>query len=101
MESKIDTPIGTSTHADAPAADGLAAENEGPVTRSTTDDLSVWQSARQHKYLGLVAMAAAFSASLDGYRTFLPPIILILLANMCIGPIADVGRFQRSTSTVA
>lgn len=36
--------------------------------RSKSDDLSVWQSMLQHKFVGLVAMSAAFSASLDGYR---------------------------------
>lgn len=36
--------------------------------RSKSDDVSVWQSMMQHKLVGLVAMSAAFSASLDGYR---------------------------------
>lgn len=38
--------------------------------RSKSDDLSVWQSMVKHKLVGLVAMSAAFSASLDGYRGF-------------------------------
>lgn len=42
------------------------------VMRSKVDDLSVWQCARQFKVLSLIAMAAAFSASLDGYREFNP-----------------------------
>lgn len=36
--------------------------------RSKVDDLAVWQSVKQFKIVSLVAMAAAFSASLDGYR---------------------------------
>ena len=40
----------------------------GPVMRSQADDLSVWQCARQFKVASLIAMIAAFSASLDGYR---------------------------------
>ena len=39
-----------------------------PVMRSRSDELSVWQSARRHKLLGVIAMGAAFSAALDGYR---------------------------------
>ncbi|KAH8691383.1 hexose transporter [Talaromyces proteolyticus] len=39
-----------------------------PLMRSKVDDLSIWQSVRQYKLLGAVAMAAAFSASLDGYQ---------------------------------
>ena len=41
-----------------------------PVMRSKVDDLSIWQSVRRYKVIGMVAMAAAFSASLDGYRKF-------------------------------
>lgn len=41
---------------------------ERPVMRSKVDDFSVWQSVKQFKLVSLVAMAAAFSASLDGYR---------------------------------
>lgn len=36
--------------------------------RSKSDDASVWQSMMKHKVVGAVAMAAAFSASLDGYQ---------------------------------
>lgn len=39
-----------------------------PVMRSREDDLSVWQSALRFKRVSLIAMIAAFSASLDGYR---------------------------------
>lgn len=37
-------------------------------TRTHADELSIWQSLRQNKLLALIAMAAAFSASLEGYR---------------------------------
>lgn len=40
----------------------------GPQMRSKEDDLSVWEGAKKYKVVTLVAMAAAFSASLDGYR---------------------------------
>ncbi|WVQ85760.1 hypothetical protein IAT38_007927 [Cryptococcus sp. DSM 104549] len=36
--------------------------------RSSAADLSVWESAKAYKFIGLVAMSAAFSASLDGYQ---------------------------------
>lgn len=39
-----------------------------PIMRAQSDDLSVWQTLRQFKFISLVAMAASFSASLDGYR---------------------------------
>lgn len=39
-----------------------------PFTRTQADELSIWQSLRQNKLLALIAMAAAFSASLEGYR---------------------------------
>lgn len=41
-----------------------------PVMRSRFDDLSVWQSVRRYKHVGLIAMTAAFCASLDGYRKY-------------------------------
>lgn len=49
----------------------LANTEETPkpaLTRTQADELSTWQSLRQNKLLALVAMAAAFSASLEGYR---------------------------------
>jgi hypothetical protein len=48
-------------------------KGDAPVMRSKVDDLSVWQSVRQYKVIGVVAMAAAFSASMDGYRGFFMP----------------------------
>lgn len=41
--------------------------------RSKIDDLTVWESVKKHRLITLVAMAAAFSAALDGYRKFLLP----------------------------
>ncbi|KAL6705693.1 hypothetical protein ACN47E_006482 [Coniothyrium glycines] len=38
------------------------------VMRTEADGLSVWQSLLKNKKLGLIAMSAAFSASLDGYQ---------------------------------
>jgi hypothetical protein len=40
------------------------------LMRSKEDDLSVWKSLFRHKLVATIAMAAAFSASLDGYRGF-------------------------------
>lgn len=39
-----------------------------PVMRSKEDDLSIWQTVRRYKLVSIMAMAAAFSAALDGYR---------------------------------
>jgi SP family general alpha glucoside:H+ symporter-like MFS transporter len=39
-----------------------------PLMRSKEDNIGVWQSVRRYKRVGLIAMAAAFCASLDGYR---------------------------------
>ncbi|KAH7176812.1 general substrate transporter [Dactylonectria macrodidyma] len=36
--------------------------------RSREDDLSVWETSLRYKTIGVVAMSAAFSASLDGYQ---------------------------------
>lgn len=44
------------------------APSKQPIMRAKSDDLSVWQTLRQFKFISLVAMAASFSASLDGYR---------------------------------
>lgn len=43
-------------------------KNGDPVMRSREDDLSVWQCALRFKKVSLIAMIAAFTASLDGYR---------------------------------
>lgn len=39
-----------------------------PLMRSQEDDLTVWQTVQRYKLVGFIAMSAAFSASLDGYR---------------------------------
>lgn len=44
------------------------AKGSATVMRSRADELSVWQSLRRNKLIGLIAMSAAFSAALDGYR---------------------------------
>lgn len=38
------------------------------VMRSQEDDVSIWKSVRRYRRVGYIAMLAAFSASLDGYR---------------------------------
>ena len=48
--------------------EGEAMKKDALLMRSNADDLSIWQTVRRYKLLGVVAMAAAFSASLDGYR---------------------------------
>jgi hypothetical protein len=39
-----------------------------PVMRSALDDISIWASLSRYKVVTMIAMAAAFSAALDGYR---------------------------------
>ncbi|GIK07192.1 hypothetical protein Aspvir_002848 [Aspergillus viridinutans] len=52
-----------------PAETGSATGKEAaPLMRSKEDDLTVWQSVRRYRMVGVIAMAAAFSASLDGYQ---------------------------------
>jgi hypothetical protein len=48
--------------------DRAISKGGAPVMRSKADDLSIWQSIGRYKVVGLISMAAAFSASLDGYR---------------------------------
>lgn len=43
-----------------------------PLMRSREDDISVWQTAWRYKTVGVIAMSAAFSAALDGYRKMCP-----------------------------
>ncbi len=47
-----------------------ATHHDELVMRNDLDDLTVWQSVLRFKSVGWVAMLAAFSASLDGYREF-------------------------------
>lgn len=41
------------------------------IMKSSLDRLSVFQAMRVYKRVVLIAMMAAFSASLDGYRMFI------------------------------
>ncbi len=53
------------------AMEDMPPSNGGePVMRSRLDDLTVWQSVRRFRFVGFIAMSAAFCASLDGYRKF-------------------------------
>lgn len=45
-----------------------SSKSGSPVMRSKADELSIWQSLRKNKLVGLIAMSAAFTAALDGYR---------------------------------
>lgn len=44
-----------------------------PQMRLKSDDLGIWESVGRYKLISAVAMAAAFSASLDGYRKSIHP----------------------------
>jgi hypothetical protein len=50
--------------------DGVVTKQHAQPKRSKVDDIGVWQSIQRYRVVGFVAMAAAFSASLDGYRKF-------------------------------
>ncbi|OJJ44483.1 hypothetical protein ASPZODRAFT_18673 [Penicilliopsis zonata CBS 506.65] len=41
---------------------------KAPIMRTKEDDLGVWQSVKRYKWVSVLAMVAAFSASLDGYQ---------------------------------
>jgi hypothetical protein len=41
-----------------------------PLMRSNLDDLGIWEGLLRYKTVTMIAMAAAFSAALDGYRVF-------------------------------
>lgn len=51
--------------------DEMPTKKMGPIMRSREDDLGVWQCVLRFKTVSLIAMTAAFSASLDGYRKLL------------------------------
>lgn len=61
-ESEIQT-VEMQEHADHAAHDA-----GGPLMRSKEDDMGIWRTVLRHKRVGFIAMAAAFCASLDGYR---------------------------------
>ncbi|KAF3400903.1 hypothetical protein DPV78_006065 [Talaromyces pinophilus] len=50
--------------------DGVVTKQYAQPKRSKGDDIDVWQSIQRYRVVGFVAMAVAFSASLDGYRKF-------------------------------
>jgi hypothetical protein len=64
-KAEIEMVENSTTVEDLPAMDS---KGGAPLMRSKADDLSVWQSVRLYKRVGFIAMAAAFCASLDGYR---------------------------------
>jgi hypothetical protein len=43
-------------------------KGDAPQMRLKSDDLGIWESVGRYKLVSAVAMAAAFAASLDGYR---------------------------------
>jgi sugar porter (SP) family MFS transporter len=43
-------------------------KGEAPQMRLKSDDLGIWESVGRYRLISAVAMAAAFSASLDGYQ---------------------------------
>lgn len=53
----------------------VGVEHSGPEEKAQaqqmltkSDDLPIWESVKRYKLVSLLAMVAAFSASLDGYR---------------------------------
>ena len=54
--------------------DNSSHEEKGSVhqMRTKADDLPIWESVKRYKLVSLLAMVAAFSASLDGYRKPFP-----------------------------
>ena len=42
----------------------------GAAMRTKADELGIWQSLRKNRLVALIAMGAAFSAALDGYRKY-------------------------------
>ncbi|KAJ5362160.1 hypothetical protein N7541_003004 [Penicillium brevicompactum] len=66
MEPKANTEIVENATVDQ--RDDPPMKSMGPVMRSREDDLGMLQCVRRFKTVSLIAMAAAFSASLDGYQ---------------------------------
>ncbi|GFF87219.1 hypothetical protein IFM61606_06643 [Aspergillus udagawae] len=50
------------------ATDSATGKEAAPLMRSKEVDLTVWQSVRRYRTVAVIAMVAAFSASLDGYQ---------------------------------
>ncbi|RAH70519.1 general substrate transporter [Aspergillus aculeatinus CBS 121060] len=62
-------------------------EKGQPLMRSELDDLSVWESLGRYRFVTMIAMAAAFSASLDGYQI-----------NLNGGVVSNTGFIQQMAS---
>ncbi|KAL4746877.1 hypothetical protein BDW72DRAFT_206984 [Aspergillus terricola var. indicus] len=58
-----------------------------PLMRSELDNLSIWESLRRYKVVTMIAMVAAFSASLDGYQI-----------NLNGGIVSNKGFIRQMTS---
>lgn len=76
----------------------MPTKSMGPIMRSREDDLDVWHCVRRFKIVSLIAMTAAFSASLDGYRklllleTYELLIILICLQKLILMAVLSPTR---------
>jgi hypothetical protein len=46
----------------------MAVSKGEPLMRSNLDNLGIWEGLLRYKTVTMIAMAAAFSAALDGYR---------------------------------
>ncbi|KAF7156313.1 hypothetical protein CNMCM5623_009706 [Aspergillus felis] len=55
-------------HSNPAEMDSATGKEAAPLMRCKEDDLTVWQSVRRYRMVAVIAMAAAFSASLDGYQ---------------------------------
>ncbi|GIJ90475.1 hypothetical protein Asppvi_009430 [Aspergillus pseudoviridinutans] len=55
-------------HSHPAEMDSATGKEAAPLMRCKEDDLTVWQSVRRYRMVAVIAMAAAFSASLDGYQ---------------------------------
>ncbi|KAF4176771.1 hypothetical protein CNMCM7927_003881 [Aspergillus lentulus] len=64
----IKTQVETVEHSHPAEMNPATGKDAAPLMFSKEDDLTVWQSVRRYQMVGVIAMAAAFSASLDGYQ---------------------------------
>ncbi|KAF4170822.1 hypothetical protein CNMCM8694_004089 [Aspergillus lentulus] len=64
----IKTQVETVEHSHPAEMNPATGKDAAPLMFSKEDDLTVWQSVRRYRMVGVIAMAAAFSASLDGYQ---------------------------------
>lgn len=79
--------------------DHALAKGQPVLMKSSLDRMTVWQAAAAYKKTTLLCMAAAFSASLDGYRACLPPMIPHTLTHWRTG--ALLGMHERVCVIVA